>query len=343
MSAKTSILIIYTGGTIGMVQEGTSRSLKPFNFRLISKNVPELKRFSFKIDAVSIKKPIDSSEVNVENWVELCDIIQKNYSKYDGFVILHGSDTMSHTASALSFMLGNLSKPVILTGSQLPVGAIRTDAKENLITAVEIAAEKTGKKARVPEVCIFFDYRLYRGNRTTKFSSEQFDAFRSPDYPPLAEAGVNIEYNDEAIASTSGKKLKVLNKFSRAIAVVRVFPGMTEDYVNAILSAKKIKLIILQTLGAGNAPTDKWFISALRSAINDGKLIYNVSQCLSGTVDQGKYQTSKKLLEIGVVSGHDISIEAALTKSMFLLGSGLSNNEIASQLQDSIRGELSTH
>ena len=338
--AKERVLIIYTGGTIGMVLDSEKRSLKAFNFRLISRNVPELKRFSYDIDAVSIKKPIDSSEMQIENWVELCRIIESAYDKYDGFVILHGSDTMSYTASALSFMLENLAKPVVLTGSQLPVGAIRTDAKENLITAVEIAAARNGAP-RVPEVCIFFDYRLYRGNRTTKYSSEQFDAFQSPDYPALAEAGVHIEYNDKYIKKAGKRELKVRNELSSELSILRVFPGMTQQYVEAILGTPGARIVILHTLGSGNATTANWFIKALKDSIDSGMIIYNVSQCSSGSVDQGRYQTSKKLLDIGVLSGYDITIESAITKCMFLLGGKASNRRIASQLQDSLRGELS--
>ncbi len=336
------ILLIYTGGTIGMMQDVKSGSLKPFNFKHLTKQVPELTRFQLDLHSVSFKKPIDSSNMHPRVWVELAETIEKNYNKYDGFVILHGSDTMSYTASALSFMLENLSKPVILTGSQLPIGIIRTDGKENLITAIEIAAAK-GKNGKplVPEVAIYFEYELYRGNRTLKYNSEHFDAFKSPNYPVLAEAGVHINYNFNAIANASTKKLTVHKALDNDILVFNLFPGISKKITQSILNTSDIKAIILHSFGAGNAPTDEWFIDLLKKQIDKGVIIYNVTQCLEGRVIQGKYQTSVQLQKIGVVSGEDITLEAAVTKLMFLLGQKLPLQKIKNLLGINLRGEIS--
>jgi L-asparaginase len=336
------ILLIYTGGTIGMMQDAKSGTLKPFNFKHLTKQVPELSRFQLDLQSVSFKKPIDSSNMHPRIWVELAETIEKNYNDYDGFVILHGSDTMSYTASALSFMLENLSKPVILTGSQLPIGIIRTDGKENLITAIEIAAAK-GKNGKplVPEVAIYFEYELYRGNRTLKYNAEHFDAFKSPNYPVLAEAGVNINYNFNAIAHPSAKKLTVHKELDNDILVFNLFPGISKKITQSVLNTSGIKAIILHTFGAGNAPTDDWFIEALKKQIEKGVIIYNVTQCLEGRVIQGKYQTSAQLQKIGVISGEDITLEAAVTKLMFLLGQKLPAQKIKNLLGINLRGEIS--
>ena len=274
-------------------------------------------------------------------WVELAKIIETNYSKYDGFVVLHGSDTMAYTASALSFMLENLSKPVILTGSQLPIGIIRTDGKENLITAIEIAAAKNKQgKALVPEVAVYFEYELFRGNRTLKYNSEHFDAFQSPNYPVLAEAGVQIIYNNNYIAKASNKKLSVHKNLDNDIVVLNLFPGISKKITEGVLNISGIKAVVLHSFGAGNAPTDDWFINLLKQAIDKGVIIYNVTQCLEGRVIQGKYETSSQLQKIGVISGEDITLEAAVTKLMFLLGQKLPTSKIKNLLSQNLRGEI---
>ena len=312
-------------------------ALRPFDFGTITEQLPELKRLNCKIDFHSFKKPIDSSNVQPAFWVELAKHIESKYASYDGFIVLHGTDTMAYTASALSFMLEGLAKPVILTGSQLPLGAIRTDAKRNLITTVEIAVSETV----VPEVCIYFNHQLFRGNRTEKYTSSKFDAFNSLNYPLLAEAGVNIEYNAGAILK-KGSKLKVHTSFDTHVALVKLYPGISKEVMEATLGAKNLKAVVLETFGSGNSPTDKWFIETLRKAIGKGIIILNVSQCSGGTVEQGKYETSIQLKEIGVISGADLTTEAALAKLMFLLGQGLKKQETEKLLQKNLRGEMNS-
>lgn len=275
-------------------------------------------------------------------WIELANIIEKNYKKHDGFVILHGSDTMSFTASALSFMLENLNKPVVLTGSQLPIGIIRTDGKENLITAIEIAGSKEKGKPLVTEVCIYFEYKLYRGNRTFKYNSAHFDAFRSPNYPALAEAGVTISYNKSALLKPTKKELKVHTVLDNDIAVLKLFPGISKKITSAIINTRGIKAIILETFGAGNATTQDWFIQELEQAMKRGVIILNITQCREGRVIQGMYETSSMLKKLGVVSGADLTFESAVTKLMFLLGKKLKSSELKKQLLSDLRGELSS-
>ncbi|MFL5752644.1 MAG: asparaginase [Bacteroidia bacterium] len=338
---KPSILLIYTGGTIGMMQDPKTGALKPFNFKHLATQVPELNRLDVELDSVSFKQPIDSSNMHPYIWVELAGIIEKSYKRYDGFVVLHGSDTMAYTASALSFMFENLNKPIIFTGSQLPIGIIRTDGKENLITAIEIAAAMKDGIPLVPEVAVYFEYELFRGNRTLKYNSAHFDAFKSPNYPVLAEAGVNIEYNYSAIRKANGKKTQVHKNFDNEILILPLFPGISKSVTQCILETTAIKAVILQTFGAGNAPTDKWLIDALKKAIDRNIIIYNVTQCIEGRVIQGKYETSAMLDKIGVIGGADITTEAAVTKLMFLLGQGFSPDKVKKLLTQNLRGELS--
>jgi L-asparaginase len=338
--AGAKILIIYTGGTIGMIQDPIHQTLKPFNFNKIITEIPELKKFNYEIDAISFKPVIDSSNMTPTHWERIADIINKNYSLYDGFVILHGTDTLAYTASALSYMLENLSKTVILTGSQLPVKEIRTDAPENLITAIEIAASKINNRSAVPEVCIYFDSFLFRGNRASKYDSAKFAAFHSPNYPPIGEAGVDLTFNEKFIRSKSVKKLKVISGFDENVGILTLFPGMSQNWLQANLQAKNLKAIILETYGSGNGPTAQWFLDEMAGAIKRGMIILNISQCPAGSVTQGKYATSKALRDIGVIGGLDMTREAAVTKLMFLLGQGKRLSTIKKQLKMNIRGEL---
>ncbi len=340
---QPKILIIYTGGTIGMVEDSETGSLKPFDFVHLSEQIPELKKFNYHFDTHSFEPPIDSSNMAPPVWIKLAELIEKNYDNYDGFVVLHGSDTMAYTASALSFMFENLNKPIILTGSQLPIGVIRTDGKENFITAVEIAAAKENGKPIVPEVCIYFENKLYRGNRTNKYNAENFEAFRSVNYPLLAEVGVYIKYNYTAIHSSIEQEFRVVKKIDTNIIILKLFPGITENAVKAILSTEGLRGVVMETFGSGNAPSGKWFIDLLKEVINKGIIIYNVTQCRGGAVEIGKYETSSDLGKIGVVGGSDITTEAAVTKMMYLLGRGYTKDKIEKYLQTSLRGEMTIY
>ncbi|WP_316785546.1 type I asparaginase [Pedobacter frigiditerrae] len=335
----TKILIIYTGGTIGMVNDAKTGTLIPFDFEQIQDNVPELARLDYQLSVHSFDPILDSSNMNPDVWAELAELIKEKYDAFDGFVILHGSDTMSFTASALSFMLQNLAKPVILTGSQLPIGEIRTDAKENLITALEIAATKKDGKAMVPEVCIYFDYQLFRGNRSIKYNSEKFEAFASPNYPILAEAGVNLDFYPNYILPIPTEPFQIHTSFNANIGVLKMYPGITENAVRAITESNA-EAIILEAFGSGNTTTAPWFITCLKEAIEANKIILDISQCKGGSVQLGLYETSRKLQKMGILSGSDLTFESAVTKLMYLLGQDLSIEEVKRLLEISIAGEL---
>ena len=333
------ILIIYTGGTIGMINDPDNGMLVPFNFEQIKENVPELNRLNYHLDVHSFNPVLDSSNMDPEIWKTLAELVYTNYDLYDGFVILHGSDTMAFTASALSFMLENLGKPVVLTGSQLPIGEIRTDAKENLITALEIAATKENDKALVPEVCIYFDAQLFRGNRSIKYNIEKFEAFRSPNYSILAEAGVHLQFHRNYILKAPLDKLILRTDFNSNIGVLKLYPGITPQAVRAITDSE-VDAIILETFGSGNTTTAQWFLDALQKALDSGKIIIDISQCKKGSVQLGLYETSRELQQMGILSGFDLTFEATVTKLMFVMGLGLPVEESKKLMEQSLRGEL---
>jgi len=339
---NASVLLIYTGGTIGMIEDTLTGSLKAVNFANLKQNVPELKRLKFNIDSVSFRHPVDSSDIGPKEWKQIVSIIEKNYAKYDGFVILHGTDTMAYTASALSFMLENLSKPVILTGSQLPIGKIRTDGKENLITALEIAVDKDADgNALVPEVCIFFQNILTRGNRTTKINAANFKAFNSFNYPILAEAGANIVYQHDRIRRPDGNSAPGFHYLlDPNVAILKLFPGISANTLKAFFSIKKLRGVILETYGSGNAPENEKFLEIIETAVHRGIVIVNVTQCASGTVRMERYESGRKLQECGVISGHDITTEAAVTKLMFMLGHGYEKEKVVEIMKRSVAGEV---
>ena len=345
MSSKerASILIIYTGGTIGMIHNTDTGALESFNFDHLLKHVPELKQLNINIDAITFDPPIDSSDMEPAMWSRIVTIIKERYENYDGFVILHGTDTMSFTASALSFMLEDLMKPVILTGSQLPIGALRTDGKENIIGAIEIAAAKNADGAPiVPEVCVFFHEKLMRGNRTTKINSESFGAFGSNNYPLLAMAGTDIQFYTRNIRKyIPGLKLKAHHEYNSNIIIFSLFPGIQQEVVEKMLEAKELKGVIFRTYGAGNAPQKKWLIDALSKATAEGKIIINITQCAGGSVHMERYETGLQLQEAGVTSGHDSTVEAAITKLMYLLGKDLPVDEVRRRMETNIAGEIS--
>jgi len=318
MASKPKILLIYTGGTIGMVKDYKTGALRAFNFDKLLKNIPELRLLECEISTASFEEPIDSSNMNPDYWSQLCDFIATDYKDYQGFVVLHGSDTMSYTASALSFMLENLGKPVIFTGSQLPIGDLRTDAKENLITAVQLASLCKRGKPLIQEVCLYFEYKLYRANRTTKVSAEHFEAFDSPNYPPLVTSGVHLDVNEEALFRPGRKTFTVHKNLERNVLLLKMHPGISESMVCAMLGIEGIKGVLIETYGSGNTTTKPWFIAAVKKTIKKGMPIVNVTQCTSGHVQMGNYETSVGLKKAGVISGSDLTTEAALAKMMYL-------------------------
>lgn len=333
------VLIIYTGGTFGMTYD-TNGVLIPFDFSLILEHLPTLKNLALELTVVSFENPIDSSNVNPTHWQALAKIIHNEYHQHDGFVVLHGTDTMAFTASALSFMLEGLTKPVIFTGAQLPIGEPRSDARENLITALEIASAKNQGNPVVPEVCIYFDYELLRGNRSKKVESMQFDAFDSGNYPPLAKAGVKIDYNYSFIRPYENNRQLILrDRIDPHISILKLFPGIPDSTVEAILNTKGLKAVILETYGSGNAPTSECLLKALKNAISKGVLVLNISQCPGGRVTQGKYETSRDLQQAGVIGGADLTTEAAVTKLMLLLGE-YGSEKAKALISKSLAGEL---
>lgn len=341
---KSSILLIYTGGTIGMKEDPVIRALRPFDFSQILEEVPELGKFACRIDSYTFDPLIDSSDVEPSLWVALAGLIEEKYEDYDGFVILHGTDTMAYSASALSFMIEGLTKPVIFTGSQLPIGTPRTDGKENLISSVEIAAAKdTEGHALVPEVCICFDNVLIRGNRATKINSDNFRAFRSENLPPLAEAGISIRYNTSLIFKPSDwEKPPVFHKHpDTRVSILKIHPGITPAVVRNILCGEGTRAVIIETYGAGNAPSKEWFLSIVKEASESGKILLNITQCSAGSVNMDIYATGKSLKEAGVINGYDSTTESALGKLFFLLGESQDNEFVKSRLGQNLRGEIS--
>ncbi len=340
---KRSVLLIYTGGTIGMDRNPKTGALEPFDFEQLLCRVPELEQFSTEIATYQFSPPIDSSDMLPSRWTELAHIISDNYELYDGFVVLHGTDTMAYTASALSFMLQNLSKPVVFTGSQLPIGQLRTDGKENLITSIEIAAaRRQDGSARVPEVCVYFSGHLMRGNRTTKQSADAFNAFESFNYPHLADAGVQIAYHDEFIHRPQYPQKALSTQFNldANVIIFSLFPGVREDLIRHIIATPNLRSIVMRTFGSGNAPQNPWLISALREATRRGKVVVNISQCLQGCVAMERYDTGVQLRDAGVVSGFDSTVEAAVTKLMYLQARYDNADQVRRMMQQSLCGEV---
>ena len=335
------ILIIYTGGTIGMIDNPETHALKPFDFSHLMENVPKVKKLNYVIDNLQFDQPIDSSDMNLEHWKHIARSIADNYDSYDGFVVLHGTDTMAYTASALSFMLQGLSKPVIITGSQLPIGEVRTDGEENLITALQIAAARADDgRPMVQEVAILFENYLWRGVRSTKRSADHFNAFKSNNYPYLAKIGLGIAYDNDALNRKEDKQLKLYTELDNSVMCIDLFPGLSERTLRHQLNTPGIKGIVLRTYGAGNGPTAPWFIDALREACERGLVIVNVTQCVIGSVHSNRYVAGDLLAGTGVVSGNDITFEAAITKMMHLFGRGLSRQEVMENLQIPLVGEM---
>lgn len=341
LNRKPRILIIYTGGTIGMIENPETHALQPFDFSHLIDNVPKIRKLDYHIDNIQFD-PIDSSDMDPSGWAEIAKAIERNYDDYDGFVVLHGTDTMAYTASALSFMLAHLAKPVIITGSQLPIGEVRTDGEENLITALQIAAASTfDGSPMVQEVAILFENYLWRGNRSTKMSADNFNAFRSNNYPELAKIGLGIHFDEDALLRHKEKRpLQVNTRMDRGVMFVDLHPGMTQSTLHHLLSTPEIKGIVLRTYGAGNAPTSPWFIEEIRQAVQRGVVIVNVTQCVNGGVHHRRYVAGDKLANAGVISGHDMTSEAAITKMMYLFGLGLTPTAVCTRLNTDICGEV---
>ncbi len=337
---ESSILIIYTGGTMGMAYNSAG-ALVPFNFGQILEKIPDLTNMNVSITVISFPEPIDSSNVNMQHWIDMAYIIYENYDTYDGFVVLHGTDTMAYSASMMSYMLKGLNKPIIFTGAQLPISALRSDARENLMSSLEIAIAKQEGKPVVPEVCIFFNHMLLRGNRAKKVQSIHFDAFESENYPPLAESGIIIDYNHPAIKPFEEGRLRYLNRLDNNVMVVKLFPGITEKILERCFNIEGLRGVVLETYGSGNSPSEAWFLNLLEKTIGNGLIFLNVSQVNGGRVIQGRYQTSKDLKRMGVLSGGDITTEAAITKMMFLLGNESDDQELRRKLVLPLAGEMS--
>lgn len=340
---RPRILIIYTGGTIGMIEDAKTGTLKPFDFTHLIDNVPKIKKLDYDIEHVQFDKPIDSSDINPMHWRQIAHTIGVNYEKFDGFVVLHGTDTMAFTASALSFMLENLRKPVIITGSQLPIGEVRTDGEENLITALQIAAacDTVNGEPMVQEVAILFENYLWRGNRSTKMSADNFNAFKSNNYPQLAHIGLSIQFNHDALWRMRERRmLNVHTGMSESVIVIYVYPGITEMSLRQQLSTPGVQGVILKTYGAGNVPTVEWFSKAIKETVESGKVVINITQCPNGSVHQKRYYTGNILEEAGVISGRDMTTEAALTKMMFLFGTGMSATQVAKSMRYPLCGEM---
>lgn len=341
MKTQPNILLIYTGGTIGMIKDFETGALRNFNFDELLNHIPELKLLDCNITTTSFPEPIDSSNMNPKYWVDIVTIIEENYDEIDGFVVLHGSDTMSYTASALSFMLENLGKPVVFTGSQLPIGDLRTDAKENLITSIQIASLREKGVPKIAEVCLYFEYKLYRGNRTTKINAEHFEAFESPNYPELVQSGLHLVVNNQALYKPNRRKrLKVHKTMESNILLVKIFPGIDESTIKYLFDYPEMKGLVLETYGAGNVTTEEWFINSLKNVIKRRVPVINVTQCTGGSVNMGLYETSTELKKMGVISAKDSTTEAALAKLMYLLGENVSPNSFKTIFETSLRGEM---
>lgn len=339
---KTKVLLIYTGGTIGMVKDYETQTLKPFDFENLLKQIPEISLIDCEIGFKSFEKPIDSSDMSPDHWVSLAKLIEENYHHYDGFVILHGTDTMAYSASALSFMLNGLQKPIIFTGSQLPVGDLRTDAKENLITSIHFASLHENGLPKISEVCIYFEYKLFRANRTTKMSAENFDAFSSPDYPELGESGIHLVVHDHALRKEDRNvEFSINYKMNTELGLMKIFPGMQRELIESILNTPKMKVLIIEAFGSGNIFSFDWFKNLLRQKSNEGLIFIINTQCAAGMVELGRYETSEIFKEIDAVSGYDLTTEASVCKTIHLLGQGISAKEFKNLYETNLRGELS--